>query len=77
MDLCGHRHFGVKKLLVGALLLVNAFVWPKWLGVDGWIAFVAVLMVIGGLVMVFWHPQSNCCSSVKPAGKPVLKKRRK
>jgi hypothetical protein len=42
------RAFG--KTLFGALLLLNAFVWPQWLGIDGWIKFAAVLMVIFGLV---------------------------
>jgi len=57
------RHWGLKKVVMGALLLLNGFVWPKWLGIDGWVKFFAVLMVLFGLV----HLIGGCCK--KPAGK--------
>lgn len=74
---------GIKKLVVGALLLLNAFVWPKWLGVDGWVSFVALLMLIGGVLMLV-KPTCPHCSSMpnmssmdKMAGKKMPGKKRK
>ena len=64
---------GVKKIVFGALLLLNAFVWPQWLGIDGWVAWLAVLAILCGVVLMF-HPKENCCSVPKPAKK---KRRRK
>ena len=53
MDMCKDikciRNLGVKRLAWGLLLLLNAFVWPKWAGIDGWVAWVAVLLVLAGL----------------------------
>ena len=43
---------GVKKLVVGGLILLNAFVWPQWSGIDGWIAWFGVLFALGGFAMV-------------------------
>ena len=54
---------GVKKLVVGALLLLNAFVWPKWLGIDGWVSFVALLMIIGGVLKLV-KPTCPHCSGM-------------
>jgi len=59
------------KIVFGALLLLNAFVWPLWTGIDGWIAWLAVLIVLGGIGLLF-HPKGNCCSVP-----PVTKKKRK
>ncbi|MBT5342000.1 hypothetical protein HOL59_00275 [Candidatus Woesearchaeota archaeon] len=64
---------GTKKIVFGALLLLNAFVWPQWLGIDGWISWLAVLVVVGGVAMLF-HPN---CDSGACAPKPAKKKRRK
>lgn len=44
---------GVKKLVLGLLVLLNAFVWPMWTGVDGWIAWFGVLWVVLGAYMLF------------------------
>ena len=30
------RCCGIKKVVIGALLLLNAFYWPLWTGIDGW-----------------------------------------
>ena len=53
MDMCKDIkcicNLGVKRLAWGLLLLLNAFVWPKWSGIDGWVAWVAVLLVLAGL----------------------------
>lgn len=65
------KYWGLKKIIFGVLLLLNAFVWPKWLGIDGWIAFVAVLMVIFGLIHLFC-PSCSCCAVAKT--KPAKKK---
>ena len=40
----------MKKIVFGALLLLNAFLWPMWTGIDGWVAWIAALMVVGGVV---------------------------
>jgi len=84
MHMCGccdpaHRRYkGVKKLIVGVLILLNVFIWPKWLGIDGWITFFGALMILGGLVKLFWHPcmkSSQCCETAMP--KPRKRKRRR
>jgi len=68
------RH-GLNKIVVGALLLLNFFVWPKWLGVDGWVSFAAILLVIGGfLMLVFPHPDESCCVPEAVKGKKKGKK---
>lgn len=90
---CEHRHWGLKKLVLGALLLLNAFVWPKW-GVEavtagkalsGWISFLALLMVISGFLMLV--KSRSCCSGngsmpkmatvKKKPAKKATKKKRK
>jgi len=76
---CDRCH-GCKKLIFGALLLLNAYVWPRWLGIDGWVTFVAVLMVIGGFLKLV-KPSCGHCSAEplvqKKAAKKVAKKRRR
>ncbi|MBI4983586.1 hypothetical protein HZC32_02995 [Candidatus Woesearchaeota archaeon] len=57
-ECCGRVH-AVMKLVFAVLLLVNIFLWPQWLGIDGWIAFVAVLMVLWSVVKLIWP---SCCS---------------
>lgn len=73
-----HKCSGVMKLVTGALLLLNAFVWPQWLGVDGWVRFVAVLMVLGGFVkLVVPNKCPNCaaaCGSMTAASAKGKKK---
>ena len=49
---------GICSLITGALFLVNAFVWPQWLGVDGWMAFIGLLLVLGGFVKLVMP--NNC-----------------
>ncbi len=46
---CGRCHAGM-MIIVGALLLLNAYVWPKWLGIDGWVMFAGVLLVLKGIL---------------------------
>jgi len=53
---------GIMKLVVGVLVLLNAFVWPLWSGIDGWIAFFGALMVLGGLIMII-APTAKCCAN--------------
>ncbi len=64
---------GVTKIIWGALLLLNAYVWPQWSGIDGWVAWVAVLMVVTGIVMLLWKPKE--CKM--PAAKKPAKKRKR
>ena len=72
------RFLGTRKIIIGILVLLNAFIWPQWLGVDGWISFFAVLAIIGGLMHIFCPVCRNdsCCSIPEPK-KPVTKKRRR
>jgi hypothetical protein len=66
---------GIAKLVIGALLLLNAFVWPQWLGVDGWVSFLALLMVLGGFVKLVVPNKCPTCAgmcSTMPA-KPAKK----
>lgn len=65
---CGKCH-GVMKLVWGVLLLVNAFVWPRWMGVDGWVSFVAVLMVLVGLMKMLKPSCGHCESEMPPKKK--------
>ena len=64
MGMC-HKCSGVCKLVLGALLLLNAFVWPKWLGIDGWVSFLAVLFVLLGFVKLV---VPNKCAACKACG---------
>jgi len=61
----------ITKIVVGLLLLLNAFVWPLWTGIDGWISFIAVLMVIAGIALLFKgkHCCSDSCCEMSPAKK--------
>ena len=65
---CGKCH-GLKKAVIGALLLLNALVWPQWLGVDGWVKWVAVLMVLGGVLMLVKPTCGHCDTDMKKGKK--------
>jgi hypothetical protein len=80
MECHSPKCMGTMKIVVGVLILLNAFVWPRWLGIDGWVSFLAVLMILIG-IMKFFHPScgpSECCSTAKPAraAKPARKRKR-
>ena len=55
---------GTKKVVVGALLLLNALLWPRWLGVDGWVQWFAVLLVVGGVVKLLWKNSCSNCAAM-------------
>ncbi len=66
--LCARCHAG-KKLFLGALVLLNIFVWPKWTGsFNSWVAFFAVLLVIGSAVKLV-KPTCSHCKAEAPARK--------
>lgn len=65
MELSACRCWGVKKIVIGALLLLNAFVWPQWLGIDGWVKFFAVILVLLGILKLVLPPCQNCCETPK------------
>jgi hypothetical protein len=44
--------------LIGILILINVFVWPRWSGIDGWMAFLGLLLVLGGI----WKSVMSGCS---------------
>ena len=65
---------GVYKIVFGALLLMNAYGFPGWSGIDGWIKWLAVLMVLGGVLKLVIPNKcpgcaSACGAGMKPAGK--------
>jgi hypothetical protein len=51
------------KILLGLLILLNAFVWPQWLGIDGWIVYFGILLVLAGLLKSF----KPCCGCKETA----------
>lgn len=53
---------GMSMALLGVLLLINAFVWPRWVGFDGWVAFGSVLLIFAGVAKSFF-PQAPCCKA--------------
>jgi hypothetical protein len=66
MGMC-HKCIGICKLVTGALLLLNAFIWPRWLGVDGWISYLAVLLVLFGFIkLVVPNKCPGCNTDKKP-----------
>lgn len=57
------------KVVIGALVLLNIYVWPKWIGsVDNWLAFFAVLFIIKG-VLKYVMPYCPHCKAEMPAKK--------
>ena len=69
--MCSHC-YGIMKVVTGGLLLLNGFVWPQWTGIDGWIRWIAVLMIIGGLVKLFVPNKCPNCAAMQ--GAPGKKK---
>lgn len=72
MDCCNgvcSKCYGLKKVVWGALLLLNVWVWPKWLGVDGWVSWIAVLLVIAGVLKVIKPSCGHSVSKEAPARK--------
>lgn len=67
--MCARCH-AAKKVVLGALVLLNAFVWPLWTDLTGWLAFFGALMVVGGVVKLV-KPHCGHCAGVceMPAGK--------
>jgi len=57
---CGGMIWG----LLGVLILINAFVWPQWTGIDGWMAFFGILFIVAG-VWKSLMPGCKCHSSGK------------
>ena len=50
---------GIMKIVFGGLLLLNAFIWPLWMGIDGWIKWIAVLFVFFGFLKLV-VPKDAC-----------------
>lgn len=68
MNICGKCHGG-KKIIWGLLLLLNAFIWPLWVDLSGWIAWIAILMVLFGILMMIKPSCGHCSISATSAGK--------
>ena len=73
MYTCRKCH-GLKHIVFGILLLVNAFVWPMWLGIDGWVKFIAAVMVLFALFHLF---VPNKCMACNVCCQPATKKKGK
>ena len=67
------RCSGVCSLVVGALVLVNAFLWPRWLGIDGWVTFLGLLLVIGGFIKLVIPNKCSGCNAMIGDMKPATK----
>lgn len=61
---------GMKTLVVGVLMLINYFFWPKLTGLDGWIIFFAFLLVLSGIV----HSMKSSCGHCE-IEMPIKKKK--
>ena len=59
--MCG-KCKGSLKIVTGLLLLLNAYVWPLWMGTDGWVAWIAVLMVVGGVLKLVMPTCPHCAA---------------
>jgi uncharacterized membrane protein len=64
MMMCSHCH-GIYKITFGVLLLLNAYVWPKWLGFDGWVAWIALLMILGGVLALTMGGKCPRCAALQ------------
>jgi hypothetical protein len=73
MKMCKRCH-GMHKIVIGALLLLNAYIWPLWNGIDGWIKWIAVLMVVGGLVKLLVPNKCSACNACSSMPKKKGKK---
>lgn len=75
---CMCKHCGgIHKIVFGALLLLNAYVWPQWDGIDGWIRWLAVLMVLGGVLkLVIPNKCPGCAAACGGMMKPAAKGKR-
>ena len=57
---CGRCRAG-KLVVIGALVLLNIYAWPKWTDwPNGWFAFIGVLLIIKG-VLKFLMPSCPHC----------------
>ena len=66
---CGKCH-AVMKVVIGALVLLNIYVWPKWKGgIDQWLAFFAVLFIIKGAIKCVMPTCGHCKGDMMPSGK--------
>ncbi|MBS3168698.1 hypothetical protein J4216_06225 [Candidatus Woesearchaeota archaeon] len=67
-----HKCCGVCSLIVGILILINMYLWPRWLGVDGWVTFFGVLAILGGLIKLLIPNKCPDCNVMMD--KPMKKK---
>ncbi len=66
---CGKCH-AVMKVVVGGLVLLNIYVWPKWTSwPNGWFAFIAVLLIIKGAIKFVMPSCGHCKGDMMPSGK--------
>ena len=64
---------GIIKIVFGLLLLLNAFIWPLWNTLTGWISWVAILIVVFGVIKMVVPACKDCegenCCCQEPAKK--------
>ena len=60
---------GMVKVIFGALVLLNIYVWPKWTAnLNQWLAFFAVLVIVKGVLSLVM-PGCPHCKTEMPAMK--------
>lgn len=58
-----HKCCGIMSLIVGILVLINMYLWPKWLGLDGWVGFFGVIAIITGVLSLLMKNKcADCCA---------------
>jgi xanthine/uracil/vitamin C permease (AzgA family) len=67
---------GIVKIVFGLLLLLNAFIWPLWHSLTGWIAWIAILIVIFGVIKLAVPACNECNGRACTCPEPAKKKRR-
>ncbi len=70
---CGghHRGAGILIVVLGLLMLINLNLWPKWTGVDGWMSFVAVILLVYGVAKII-DPVKHEKKEASKAETPVV-----
>ena len=67
------NRLAMRKLVLGLVILFNIYVWPKWMGIDGWMKWFGLVFAVWGLY-TFVAP-SSC--PIGGCGMPAATKKRK
>lgn len=74
--MCTHCH-AIYKIVFAALLLLNALIWPLWNGIDGWIQWLAVLMIVGGVLKLVVPNKCPKCNAMQESGMGGMKSKKR